>query len=106
MIEAGSELEAIWRNNCLAADLEFRIADDRCEVQSIQIHPEFQDGVILVHLLRVICKRLRNISALTIHSSMHRVNPKSLSLHQKLGFDQLKSERGRVFFEISSDALN
>ena len=75
------------------------------KVQSIQIHPELQGGGTLVRLLRAVCKQLQNVSALTIHSSVHGVNLKSLSLHQRLGLDQVKREGGRVFFETSSDAL-
>ncbi|MEM6352445.1 MAG: GNAT family N-acetyltransferase, partial [Cyanobacteria bacterium P01_D01_bin.14] len=99
-IESGSELIAVWRNDSLAAYLEFQIINDRCKVQSIQIHPDHQGSAILACLLGKVCKMLQDAPRLIVHSSVHEGNTKSLSLHQKLGFREIKRERNRVMFEV------
>lgn len=105
-IKAGAELNGVWENNRLVGYLEFHIVGDySCKVRSIQIHPDYQNGVILAQLLGQFCKRLRRAPMLIVSSSVHEGNLKSLSLHQKLGFDEIKRESNRVFFEVNSYSL-
>lgn len=104
-IEAGSKLETIWQNNLLIAYLEFQIVENHCNVQSIQIHPHYQSGIVLANILGKTYKRLLNTPILIIHSSVHEGNIKSLSLHRNLGFDEIIKKENRVLFEISSDVL-
>ena len=101
-IKAGAELNGVWQNNRLVGYLEFHIVGDCCKVQSIQIHPDYQNGVVLAQLLGQFCKRLRRTSMLTVNSCVHQGNLKSLSLHRKLGFDEIKRENNRLFFEVNS----
>ncbi|MDZ7956102.1 GNAT family N-acetyltransferase [Nostoc sp. DedQUE09] len=104
-VEAGSEIITVCQKNRLAAYLEFHITGNNCNVQSLQIHPDYQGSTILARLLSKVCQRLRNAPTLIINSCAHEGNTKSLSLHQKLGFYEVKTEGNRVFFEISGQNL-
>ena len=104
-IESGCKFEWVSRDGWVIAYLELRLTGDRCHILSIQIHPNHQYGVTLAHLLGKVGKRLQDLTALTVSSSVHEGNNKSRSLHQKLGFSEIKKEGGRILFETSSYAL-
>ncbi|MDJ0588842.1 MAG: GNAT family N-acetyltransferase [Pleurocapsa sp. MO_226.B13] len=104
-IENGSVLDAVWQNNHLLGYLEFQIRGDRISIQSIQIHPDYQNGSILARLLGKAYEQLRNTPVMTVSSSAHQGNIKSLSLHRNLGFDEIARKGDQVRFEISSFRL-
>lgn len=99
----GAKFLIVKRCNMLVAYLEYIIQEDNsCKVPSIQIHPQYQNGITLYRLLVNIYRELVIDCPTFINSSVHKNNIASLSLHKKLGFSNISETNEKIEFRVSS----
>lgn len=74
-------------------------------VLSIQVHPDYRNGVVLKKLLRMAAADLTAKKVALITSSVHQGNKQSVRLHQLLGFEVQDYIDQRIKFALSQHAL-
>lgn len=105
-INEGAKFIFIERDNIIIAYFEY-IMDDFgvCKIPSIQIHPEFQNGIALKKLLDKVYSEWSYNCPLVVTTSVHKTNKKSLNLHKRLGFEVVNETNERVEFKIPGEKL-
>ncbi len=105
-MEKGAVLFSIQRSGKTIAYFQYMPEpNDSWNIMSIQIHPAYQEGLVLRDLLSEARQRLQFDAPSTIRSSVHFTNQASLRLHRKLGFMKIEKEAGRILFVIDGKTL-
>lgn len=99
------EVLIFFRDETPAAWIRYGIEDGRLFVKSIQLNQKIGSFAALRGLLREVLAALKDISCTKIESVVQRSNTKSLSLHDRLGFEKIKEGPKVTRYSIDAEAL-
>jgi L-amino acid N-acyltransferase YncA len=101
-LATNGRLVGVWRDGRLAGYAELRLTGDRCALWSVQVHPCYQQGPVLLGLLRRIAEVLDPAEVRVVASAAHAGNEKSMRLHRLLGFLKVGECGDKVLFEATA----
>lgn len=100
-IKKGAILKSITQKAQLKGYVLYRIQENDAFVLSIQVDRPGENPFTLKKLLQMSCIELRNNNFIWIKTSVDKNNKKSISLHNKLGFDLIEERETSLSFQIS-----
>ena len=98
-LSTNGRLVVVRRSERLAGYVELKFSEDRCAVWSIQVHPDFQRGPVLLELLRRAGETIDDARVRVVVSAVHGSNRKSIRLHRLVGFQEVGINGEKVRFE-------
>jgi hypothetical protein len=106
-LQFGSQLIRIQDGNTLAAYLQYMCkADGSAEFQSVQVHPQYRNNVVVLRgLIRTAVELLEASSPTSFKSIVHTLNTRSINMHYKLGFQQTEVRSQQIVLEVSPEHL-
>jgi L-amino acid N-acyltransferase YncA len=104
-LATNGRLVGAWRDGRLVGYAELRFSEGRCAIWSIQVHPDYQRGPVLLALLRRIAESIDLSQVRVLASATHAVNGKSIRLHRLLGFHEIGRSGGKISFEAGAAEL-
>lgn len=104
-VQSGAILRLIIEQEELKGYFLFRTQEDGAFVLSIQVERPGDNPFILKKLLKMSYLELKNASFDWIYTSADKNNKKSISLHNKLGFDLMGEKETSFSFKISRQLL-
>jgi L-amino acid N-acyltransferase YncA len=104
-LATNGQLVGIWRDGKLVAYSELKFTGDRCALWSIQVHPRYQHGPVLLGLLRRVAEMIDPARVKIVASAAHTRNEKSIRLHRLLGFHEVGESGEKIQFEVSAGEL-
>jgi ribosomal protein S18 acetylase RimI-like enzyme len=96
-IREGAIVDVVRRGRKLVGYLEYGPKEDGSwRIYSIQMHPDMQGRGVLRDLFAVAAVAVRVQRPGRVTTSVHRQNERSISLHQRLGFEQEGENGDRI----------
>lgn len=100
-LESGSQLLTSYTDGVLTGYLQFTVdKDGGCYIISLQVHPVYRNGSVLRSLLKRFKREMPMQGIKELKSSVHTNNKVSVSLHERLGFQVVKTEKERHKFSL------
>jgi ribosomal protein S18 acetylase RimI-like enzyme len=105
-IQKGASFIFLNQGNRLIGYFEYFYENDHLiNIASIQIHPEYRNGGILRKLLSKVYAHFKDKPSLTVKTSVHKSNPLSIKLNEKLGFIKTNETKERIEFREKCERL-
>ena len=102
----GAKIISYHVSDMLVAYAQYKFkTKEQIHFLSMQVHPDFRGGLILMNLIKKVLKALKREKYKTIVSSVHVNNEKSILFHLRLGFSETERSENRIKFQITKQKL-